>query len=422
MIMIDWNLTGQVDLKAYRPKVIIRCDKCNKTRQYTIRVKSKLKEGIPWLCPQCAANNKKLSKKTKQSWQDNNYRNKITESSIKKWNEEEYKEKHKKAVRSEKSREKCSVAAKKAWKDINYRNNHAVALAKQLTKTPNTELKVRSILDGLGIDYETNYVVGPYTFDIRIGKLLIEVNGNWWHTRPYVMRKDQAKCAYISTLDYELRTIWEHQLGDNDKIISLLKMWIGIDDDYRSICLKDVEFKLCDHDNMKLFMCNYHYLGSMGRKGVLISGHLDDEMVCGVVYAHPTRKESYSNYNITSRQVLELTRFCISPLVRCKNLASRALSKSMKFIPADVRMLISYASPGDGHSGTIYKASNWECVGDTYVSYFYVNNDGWKMHKKTLYNQARSAHMSENEFAVKFGYKRIYLPPLRKYIYKFKEK
>ena len=52
---------------------------------------------------------------------------------------------------------------------------------------------------------------------------------------------------------------------------------------------------------------------------------------------------------------------------------------------------------------------NWSVI-------FYINEDGWKLHKKTLYNQARAMHMKETEFAQRFNYKKIYLPPLRKYI------
>ena len=83
--MIDWIKTkeiyGNVDLSKYRPKVIICCDKCHRSSEFTIRVKSRLKnDQIDWLCPKCINNKKdvriKHSESMKEKWQDKEYKRK----------------------------------------------------------------------------------------------------------------------------------------------------------------------------------------------------------------------------------------------------------------------------------------------------------------------------------------------------------
>jgi hypothetical protein len=233
------------------------------------------------------------------------------------------------------------------------------------------------------------------------------------------MRKDKAKASYINTIkQYEMRTIWEHQLCDIDRIKELLSSWVGIEDCNRKhISLSGVTYKLVDINDARDFISNYHYLGSMGRSGVLVGGYVDGQLICAAVLAHPTRKEMYTSMGFCKGDVLELTRFVISPFVFNKNLASHFLSKLPKYVPSGTRALISYSDPSAGHLGTIYKAANWKFVGETKPSYFYMNDDGWKMHKKTLYNKARGMHMKEREFALKYGYHKVYTPPIMKFVY-----
>ena len=70
------------------------------------------------------------------------------------------------------------------------------------------------------------------------------------------------------------------------------------------------------------------------------------------------------------------------------------------------KCLVAFADSTIGHFGTIYKATNWEFDGKTDNSYYYVNDDGFVMHKKTLYNRAVKMTMKEKEFANKYGYKK----------------
>lgn len=428
--MINWtktNASGPVDLTSYRPKLIVQCDSCSKEILLTIRVKSLIKNNqLEWYCPKCVAlrqeNRQAISTRMKQQWEIDDYKKSRQISSELLWNNEEFRIKHKESVQTEANRQKCSEAAKLAWENEQYRLAHSLALTREGRQKPNTEVKYDQLLNSLGIKFKSA-IIGPYTFDYQIDRpgkrsLLIEINGNYWHTRPYVIRKDRAKVSYIANLEkYELRTIWEHQLADTDRILYLTKTWLGLTTAKREISLKDVEYRSCDIQQARDFLSNYHYLGSMGRAGIQIGGFIGDELICVAVLAHPTRKEMYDSIGMTKRNVLELTRFAIAADIHNKNLASHCLSRLPKFVGPDIKRLISFSDPSAGHLGTIYKAANWASNGETAVSYFYISGSGWKMHKKTLYNQANAMHLSESAFATEFGYTKIHTPPLLRFYY-----
>jgi len=84
------------------------------------------------------------------------------------------------------------------------------------------------------------------------------------------------------------------------------------------------------------------------------------------------------------------------------------------------KCLISFADETYNHIGTIYKATNW--IHDGYVSpsYWYVDNDGHVMHKKTLYNHAVSLKMTEREFSILYGYKKVMGKRKHRYLYYLK--
>jgi hypothetical protein len=120
------------------------------------------------------------------------------------------------------------------------------------------------------------------------------------------------------------------------------------------------------------------------------------------------------------KEVIELDRLCIHPDYHKKNFASWLLSKIMKKLKTDlmgIRCVISFADPSAGHLGTVYKASNWEKIGKTSRSYFYIDQDNGILHKKTLYNRAKRRKQTEREYAESNRYFRVWTPPKIKYAF-----
>src|SRR5580765_4368419 len=79
------------------------------------------------------------------------------------------------------------------------------------------------------------------------------------------------------------------------------------------------------------------------------------------------------------RKVLSLTRLAIDPDVP-KNGASFLLASSIRLVDASKwHCLVTYADKWQGHTGAIYKATNWEFMGETKPTPVYVNQLGVMM-------------------------------------------
>ena len=149
----------------------------------------------------------------------------------------------------------------------------------------------------------------------------------------------------------------------------------------------------------------YHYKSNIGRGGLIIGVRFDSKLIACCVFSSPTR-------NVDGG---ELTRFVIHPRFQKKNLASWFLSKASKLGLEKFGKLFTFADPNFNHNGSIYLASNWNYVGDTKSDYWYVNDEGWVMHKKTLWNRAVNMSMKESEFAILFGYNKVWGLPKKKF-------
>lgn len=66
---------------------------------------------------------------------------------------------------------------------------------KQKNKDYRTKLEkfVEDILIRLGVEYEWQFSLGDTTFDFRVGDILIEANGDYWHSLPQRRQRDSWK-------------------------------------------------------------------------------------------------------------------------------------------------------------------------------------------------------------------------------------
>lgn len=188
--------------------------------------------------------------------------------------------------------------------------------------------------------------------------------------------------------------------------------------------LRDLVISVSDNiPEVVSFMELNHYAG-YGRGGSLsfVIKH-NETIVAAAKFASPVRKEVAGSLNLEYKEVFELDRFCIAKDCHVKNLASYVLSRILKVIPKirpEITHVVSFADPEYGHNGTIYLSSNWKDLGYGARSYQYIDGNGKKIHKKTVYNAAKSRGMRELEFAESAGYKRSYVVAKRKFLYKLR--
>lgn len=156
------------------------------------------------------------------------------------------------------------------------------------------------------------------------------------------------------------------------------------------------EVRPVDFEVAKRLVRDYHYArgGSNTRcfvHGLFRVGEIWDENCKGVAWwIPPTRDAAVATYPERPEGVLSLSRLVIVPGVP-KNACSFLLSRSVKLIPVkDWPCLVTYADEWKGHTGAIYKASNWQYVGLTKPQEIFVLNGVMKSRKAGNLTRSRT--------------------------------
>jgi GNAT superfamily N-acetyltransferase len=304
---------------------------------------------------------------------------------------------------------KSSIALK--WNEPEYRQKHAEYLSSN-PKVSSIQLLLYNTLDDLDIEYCREgpaTLIGHYSFDCLVKStpcdILIEVQGEYWHSLKNAKKNDSSKFTYINKYfpQYEIMYIWENEFSDLHKLINRLRNKL-----HRSVEITDFEFnelkvsEVSRHD-CKSLLDAYHYLGG-NRGGLAYGAWYRDELIAVVLYSNPIRQQTEKFIGLGNLK--ELSRLCIDPKFQKKNLGSWFVSRTLQSIQADA--VIAYADTTRGHVGTVYKACNFDLHHEIPPDYWYIDDLGIVIHKKTLYNRARLNNVKEAIYAQKHGYKKVF--------------
>lgn len=341
---------------------------------------------------------------------------------------EKAKRNHKASVSLPEYKELQSRLAKKRSEDESYK----ARVAKGLEEFPrggrmsNPEVEIKKILDGLGIEYIYNKAVGPYNFDFYIIKydLYIEIQGEYWHSLPTNVKRDLSKYTYLRNAfpDAKIIYIWDYDFNSGNAEYKLkTTLDLGNGKVNHSFEFKDLVCKPVEVSEARKFLNSWHY-AQFGKSGKFILGtYLNDVLISISKIGPVSRKEIAGSLGYTPKECYELDRFCIHPFYQKKNLGSFHLGRATReFFKtfAEVKAIVSFADSTFGHEGTIYLASNWTLVGKVKPDFVYRSHDGWILHKKTVYNQAASVHMTEAAYVEKHGYEKVYGKEKTKFVIK----
>ncbi len=322
------------------------------------------------------------------------------------------------------------VALHKAlWKDDNYRQkmmkiwfNRSGALS---PRASSIQLVLYSILDDLGIKYYREYtdkapdiecLVGPYIFDCVIPTtskiLLIECQGNYWHTLDKAFKRDISKQSYIVnnlSTQYELKCLWEHEFLNKDRIINTIKYWLKIDKPQLiGFSFAELTIKPAPAIDYRLLLSKYHYLPTAPFGSQAYGAYLNNILIAVATFSAVRRQNMEASIGYENDSVRELSRFCIHPSYQQSNFGSWFLSRCIKLLPHKYQCIITYADTTFNHTGALYLACNFKSDKTVPPDYWYVAQDGWVMHKRTLYGHARNLKLTEAEFATTRGYRKVY--------------
>ncbi len=306
-----------------------------------------------------------------------------------------------------------SDSIKLKWCDDEYRRKHAEYLANN-PRVSQPQLRLYELLANEDIEFEPESKatqIGYYSFDALIpsARLLIEVQGSYFHSGVKAIDRDRRKFDYITNYhkQYRVMYVWEDDIKNSpETVIKNIKLKLQaatvIDFDF-----SDVSVSLIGFDEAKKFLDAYHYIGGK-RAGLAVGARLDSQLVAAAVFAPPIRQNLNAKYKA---KTIELARMCIASDRHKFNFASWFLSRAVKLVPPS--LIVAYADKTVGHDGAIYKAANFTLHHEVASDYWYTNQDGYVLHKKTLYNRARKQGLSEKAYAIEYGYVKVYgLPKL----------
>lgn len=148
----------------------------------------------------------------------------------------------------------------------------------------------------------------------------------------------------------------------------------------------------------------WHYSGgapnkSTYRHGLYRNGELMSGDAWGVaLWIPPTRAAGEAIAGDDWQGVLSLSRLAIDPAVP-SNGASFLMAASIRLIPAARwPVLVTYADTNQGHTGAIYRATNWREDGPVPAGDVWVNADGRLMGRKRGRKTLTVAEMTEAGF------------------------
>jgi very-short-patch-repair endonuclease len=410
---------------------------------YRIRVNDSLKSLDKTLLKQ------KISKKSKLMWENSEYREnqknihtssdyikETSERSKKLWDNDDFRTNQLKIRNDPIWIEKQSKSMKKLWENSDYQNRVSSSLSKVFIKGYKSSLEIvtHNILESMHVRFEEQKPLGPYIFDFFLPEhdTFIECQGEYWHSIKKASSKDASKFSYFEKSRPNSKILYLHERDFlNPKIVEkkieeILKIKIKVDIvdfSFSEVILKELDPKIKNksHNSLpKEFLDSFHY-AQFGRSSKVIYGaFLKEKLISVCKFSTPIRKEVATSLNYSYSEVLELDRFCIHPEYQKKNFASWFISKCMKMVfekYLKINHLVSFADSTYGHSGVIYKAANWKEIGNTKPDYHYINDGGWILHKKTLYNHAVKMGKNEKGYSSEYGYKKVYGKLKTKFIF-----
>ncbi|MGI9448305.1 MAG: hypothetical protein ACR2NI_11690 [Pirellulales bacterium] len=132
---------------------------------------------------------------------------------------------------------------------------------------------------------------------------------------------------------------------------------------------------------------DWHYSNSVnGIKTSFCFGlYCQDHFIGAMIYGALAMGNAWRPYASKESEIIELRRLaCIDRTP--KNTESFFIGRTLRWLKlnTDLMKVVSYADAFHGHSGTIYKAANFEYLGKTSKSKIILDEDGRTFHDKAI--------------------------------------
>ena len=191
------------------------------------------------------------------------------------------------------------------------------------------------------------------------------------------------------------------------------------------IKVSDYKVELSEYKVVKPLIEKWHYSHSVrGLHASYCFGLFDEDvfgfpkLIGGMIYGVPSSRMGQKSvrYGNKPGKVLELNRLCCIDDTPT-NTESYFIGQTLKWLSknTDYQVVVSYADPDYGHSGTIYKASNFIHYGMTGTDKVLMV-DGEKYHRRFINRDFSAAYEVKKRY--EDGDKNVYFRPTpEKHIY-----
>lgn len=184
------------------------------------------------------------------------------------------------------------------------------------------------------------------------------------------------------------------------------------------IVVMNLHLDWCSHKAAKYAVEHWHYSGCMPVGKTFKIGVWEDGNFIGVIiYSRGANRNLGGPYGLGQDECCELTRVAMRDH---KTPVSKMMAISFKFLKKhnpNMRLIISYADPQQGHHGGIYQATNWIYVGASKMRNILCK--GKIYHPKSLYSKYKTQavpwlqkHVDPNARWIDVPAKHKYLMPL----------
>jgi hypothetical protein len=156
--------------------------------------------------------------------------------------------------------------------------------------------------------------------------------------------------------------------------------------EYNNMAVKNMVVKQVSVKFARPFIAMYHYSKTMPDSTKFVyAGYFKDKLAGIIVFGMGAGVNQYTALvpTIQKGEYLELTRLW-SPDSMPHNTESKLISESLKLLPKEYKLLVSFADPSRNHVGTIYQATNWYYCGKSNGGKMLITEDGIEKHPRLL--------------------------------------
>jgi hypothetical protein len=151
---------------------------------------------------------------------------------------------------------------------------------------------------------------------------------------------------------------------------------------------KDLIINICELNEIRDFIETHHYSHNINGVKVTYCFKVEYEgKLVGAVLFGAMSTTAWKKFSTKEKDVLELRRLVLLDEAG-KNCESRVIGFCLRYIRKNdksIKVVVSYADPNHGHSGIIYKASNFEYLGKSSPDKGYVDKETGKVyHSRAL--------------------------------------